>query len=371
MNARVASWDEAFLPGKSGPFSAALAIHALMFVWNPVIMKSGEMKPISEYLQVRYEERLPDIPAVKPDVKKPAPKPVVKKKETPKKKAKKSGLSLAAKPKPVTVAKKQTAAPKKFVSKIEIPKYTPQVKDEIIAASPSPGIAMPAKTRMQQALAPPPRLNGKSRGIPMDDIPFKLTDKGAHVASAVRAVAIPVGEERGDVPMLPPAAVFSEAPRGLKTVQGYRDRPGLGTGSGELRGRNKSGGYFGVVKAPVYVSGELTGGGGTGKAVKAAVTGQGFEIGGPIGDRKIVRRRLPEYPTWAEEKGISAAVQIFFTVRPDGTIRTNLRVDRSSGYPELDQLAMQALLQWKFSSTSARSDDNTAWGVITFRFTLS
>jgi len=73
-------------------------------------------------------------------------------------------------------------------------------------------------------------------------------------------------------------------------------------------------------------------------------------------DRKILARRLPEYPDWAEEKGISAVVQIFFTVRPDGSIRTNMRVDKSSGYPELDQLAKEALLKWRFSATHAASE---------------
>ena len=66
------------------------------------------------------------------------------------------------------------------------------------------------------------------------------------------------------------------------------------------------------------------------------VTGKGFEIGGPVGDRKIIQRRLPEYPAWAEEKGIMAMVKIYFTVRPDGSLRSTLRILSSSGYADLD-----------------------------------
>ena len=101
------------------------------------------------------------------------------------------------------------------------------------------------------------------------------------------------------------------------------------------------------------------------------VRGQGFEVGGPVGDRKILRRHLPEYPTWAEEKGISAIVKIFFTVKSDGSIRQSLRVVRSSGYTELDSLAKEAILAWRFSPTRASSTTEESWGVVTFRFTLA
>ena len=64
-------------------------------------------------------------------------------------------------------------------------------------------------------------------------------------------------------------------------------------------------------------------------------------------------------------------VKIYFTVRPDGTIRTSMRILRSSGYTELDTLAKEALMKWQFSPTSASSSEQEAWGVITFRFTLA
>jgi len=356
---RVLHWEDAYMPGKMGPFTAAIVAHVFMFIWNPIVMRSGNFDPLSQYMQVKYEDKLPTPPpVVKPAPKKP--EPVVKKK------AKKSGLSMTKKPAPMKVVKKVAPkpAPKPFVSKIAIPKFIPRSDEEMIAASPSPGISAPARKLMAQA--PVPLLKGKTRGVRAQDITMKLEDRGTHISGG-RMIAIPIAEERGDTPYLP-AASLAEAPKARKTNMGARFTPGQGSGSGELVGKNK-GGYFGVAKAPVYVQGDLSGSGG--KSRKSTIQGQGFEIGGPIGDRKIMRRRLPEYPAWAEEKGVSAVVQIFFTVRPDGSIRTTMRVDRSSGYPELDQLAKEALAQWKFSPTSAASSEDTAWGVITFRFTLS
>ena len=133
-------------------------------------------------------------------------------------------------------------------------------------------------------------------------------------------MAIPIGEESGEVASLPGGAVLHSAPKGAKTIQGYHFQPGLGSGSGELAGRNKTG-YHGVIQADTYVEGALEGAAG-GNSKGKVVGGPGFEIGGPVGDRKIVRRRLPEYPEWAEEKGISALVKIYFTVNPDGSIRS-------------------------------------------------
>jgi len=185
-------------------------------------------------------------------------------------------------------------------------------------------------------------------------------------------VAIPVGEERAEVASLRRAPMIPDAAKGKKGIAGYRFSPGEGSGSGELAGHDRSGrvGYHGVVKADAYIEGSLNGATGDGRGGKV-VAGKGFEIGGPVGDRKIIHRKIPQYPAWAEEKGISAMVKIYFTVRSDGGIRSYTRILMSSGYAELDDIAKQALLQWRFSPTEADSSESSAWGVITFRFTLA
>lgn len=94
---------------------------------------------------------------------------------------------------------------------------------------------------------------------------------------------------------------------------------------------------------------------------------QALLISGDISGRQIIAAKKPSFPRWAQDQGIEAAVTLFFTVRPDGTVKDNVLVERTSGYTELDDLAKEALLQFKFASISA-SEDQT--GYATFRYML-
>lgn len=369
---RAITLEQVYLPNQWMPFSAAMGFHFFLLLWNPVILSQGTSIKPPPPIEIKMADHLPSLDIPKP---KPIEKKVVKK-------AKKSGLAMQPKPAPVQITRRQpkpatkpaAEAPKRFVSKVEIPKFVPRSNDEPIAASPIPGLAPSAPRRMTQAFAKPQKLTGKTRGIRAGDINFKLTDRGSPGMSgaASRVVAIPIGEESGDIATLPSAPILHNAPKGLKANAGYRFTPGQGSGSGELVGKNKENytGYHGAAYADTYVEGSLSAASGNGKG-RSSVAGQGFEIGGPVGDRKIMKRRLPEYPSWAEEKGISAMVKIYFTVKSDGSIRSNMRVMRSSGYAELDSLAKDALMAWRFAPTSASSNEQEAWGVITFRFTLA
>ncbi len=94
---------------------------------------------------------------------------------------------------------------------------------------------------------------------------------------------------------------------------------------------------------------------------------QALLIQGDIAGRQIITAKKPVYPRWAQEQGLEAAVTIYFVVRPDGTVKDNLIIERSSNYPELDQLAKEALLQFKFAPISG-SDEQS--GYATFRYML-
>lgn len=96
---------------------------------------------------------------------------------------------------------------------------------------------------------------------------------------------------------------------------------------------------------------------------------QGASIEGPLSNRAVLHKVIPEYPAWAEEQGIMGTVRIYFSVTRDGRISSTLRVDRTSGYPELDRLAMAALQQWRFAPSG--SEGGSQWGIITFMFSLA
>lgn len=94
---------------------------------------------------------------------------------------------------------------------------------------------------------------------------------------------------------------------------------------------------------------------------------QALLIQGDIAGRGILTAKKPSYPRWAQDQGIEATVTLFCTVRPDGSVKDNIMVERTSGYSELDDLAKEALLQFRFETVST-ADDQT--GYATFRFML-
>lgn len=94
---------------------------------------------------------------------------------------------------------------------------------------------------------------------------------------------------------------------------------------------------------------------------------QALLIQGDIAGRQILVAKKPVYPRWAQEQGLEATVTIYFVVRPDGSVKDNLIIERTSNYPELDNLAKEALLQFKFAPIPG-SDEQS--GYATFRFML-
>lgn len=92
------------------------------------------------------------------------------------------------------------------------------------------------------------------------------------------------------------------------------------------------------------------------------------EISGPLAQRKVLSSALPSYPEWARAKNVEAEVVIRFFVSAEGRVRDRLILERTSGYPELDRLSMEAIKRWTFVPLSGAQEDQ--WGIITFRFRL-
>ncbi len=356
-------------------FGLAVASHIILFLWNPTLLPAGHLAPPPELMHVEFREALP--PVVKPQPPKPVVKPIEKKKapvvqKKLEKKAKKSGLTLSAKSHaPVKKAAPVPVAKPKPV--IAIPHYVPHTaEDDLVNPSHAPQqLSVPARPASPNVLSAPQKLVGKTRGVKVSNVRFELAEAGTLSGSARAGspvVAIPLGEEAGDMAVLPSAPALHESPKGKGLGGASRYQPGLGAGAGELAGRNRGGYRGGVIRADAGVSAEV-GITGTGSS-KGHAGAAGPDIAGPVGDRGISKKVLPEYPAWAEEKGISAMVKIYFTVRADGSVRSTLEIRQSSGYAELDELAKDALRKWKFQPTDASSGESDAWGVITFRFTL-
>lgn len=102
----------------------------------------------------------------------------------------------------------------------------------------------------------------------------------------------------------------------------------------------------------------------------APVAKASYSITGPLRDRKILGKVLPEYPEWAQQKGATAVIALHLSVDPDGSVQTSVFVEQTSGSGEWDQQVANALRRWRFAPLAAEATQEIQDGVITFRFTL-
>jgi len=96
-----------------------------------------------------------------------------------------------------------------------------------------------------------------------------------------------------------------------------------------------------------------------------------FAIFGKIRNRKILRLKMPKYPAWAEEQGIEASATIRIGVLPEGIVdESSVFVEATSGYTDLDNLAIEAAKQFIFAPLSTSKQQNIEYGSIRFVFQL-
>jgi len=92
-----------------------------------------------------------------------------------------------------------------------------------------------------------------------------------------------------------------------------------------------------------------------------------MQLEGEVANRPIVKKVTPKYPKRARKMGWEGTVVLDFLVDANGNVY-DIRVVRSSGYPDLDQAAINALKQWKFAPKPGK---NAEKGRLTVRFTLT
>lgn len=95
----------------------------------------------------------------------------------------------------------------------------------------------------------------------------------------------------------------------------------------------------------------------------------GASLMGPVADRALQSHSAPEYPEWAKASGVEASVSLYFVVLPDGRIKENIFVEKTSGYEDFDTNAIAALRTWRFAPLGP-GVTGEQWGTITFHFRL-
>jgi TonB family protein len=135
------------------------------------------------------------------------------------------------------------------------------------------------------------------------------------------------------------------------------------------------GGSGGAGLAPATLPSAKTGAGGGAPAAAdmgervARRTVAGASLAGPIADRKVLSTVVPEYPDWAKREAVEGSVTLYFVVRPDGTVKENVVVQKTAGFGDFDDNARTALRGWRFEPLGA-GRTGEQWGTITFHFRL-
>lgn len=397
----------------------AVGLHALALFWNPILLQS-HYKPIHDFVTVDIVEQPAPGAAAQP----PAIKQKMTLMDTLKDmlmKPKTEEIAHVA-PEPLTsrvAAPIQPALKERSMPHAIAKMFQPKSQTEDLAAASAPN-AIQTQTKNFAIPTAAPALTSKSfGGIRAKDLPFQvgtdqklaggdatvipvavgrnkastalgysnpaLKDAGQHHGVLAQKLGGPVGDlsalggGAASTIQLSGTGGTGNAPTGATRGSVLQDRAGSGSGGGLVSkgmfggsGRGGSGvgsGIAGIPSAAADLDAQL------GASVSDRSRGKqqpkkGFEIAGPLNNRTITHKVIPQYPAWAEEQGIIGSVRIWFTVTSDGTVRSNMRVTKTTGYPDLDKLALEALKQWQFASF-ASSDESSQWGIITFTFSLS
>jgi TonB family protein len=82
---------------------------------------------------------------------------------------------------------------------------------------------------------------------------------------------------------------------------------------------------------------------------------------------RLISLATQRYPTMLREAGISGTVGVYFFVSAEGEV-TNAVVQRSSGYPQFDQVALQIAQQGEFDPAMNRDRPVGVWIVLPIVF---
>jgi len=408
-------------------WTIAIGLHLLLFLMNFDLYKTGEAKKLIPVVEIEYvvqenvvRARRVGVPGKPPRTIKQKVKHFFTKKVEPAKKeealADKASSKLEV-DKIKGISQEKTLVDKKRSLSREVDlALNNKSKEELISKSEQDRILLASggtgvtDTKSQ-------KLKDKEYKIAKKDLPFQVADRKG-VRGDEDIVAIDLGKKTSK-------NIVTQAPS-LKDIKG---KAGFGEGVvGVVRGepREKLSGsevlanLLGIAKEEEArrsgSGGVLMGDGGTLKEAKSEEEGKGgtlskgvvlsrtpakgsglagsgteeassssrvdkrvarkhrgkviFEIMGPLSRRTVLYRERPSYPEWAEKEGIEAGVSVHFVVLSNGEVKDNIYVVKTSGYPVLDKLVMEALRNWKFAVLKGDIYGKEEWGVLTFYFSL-
>ncbi len=157
----------------------------------------------------------------------------------------------------------------------------------------------------------------------------------------------PIGSA-AQVPLEPQPTVFPASPLPAEGPLPSSDTPAPGSGSGT------PGGALGGV------AGGMVGG----------------SVGGTVGgvipprfDAAYLQNPPPDYPSLSRRLGEEGRVLLRVLISPEGLPR-DIQLQTSTGYPRLDQAALQTVRRWRFVPAMRGDEALAAWVLVPIRFNL-
>lgn len=93
-------------------------------------------------------------------------------------------------------------------------------------------------------------------------------------------------------------------------------------------------------------------------------------IAPPVADASAAQNRAPVYPLLSRKKKEQGTVLLKLLVKADGTVGS-ISVQHSSGYPRLDQAALNAVKSWRFVPATQQGQALDYWYEMPMTFALN
>ena len=89
----------------------------------------------------------------------------------------------------------------------------------------------------------------------------------------------------------------------------------------------------------------------------------------PRFDAAYLNNPLPNYPTLSKRLNEQGKVAVRVHVTPSG-LPDQVELQKTSGYPRLDNAAMEAIKRWRFVPARQGNETVAAWVIVPMPFTL-
>jgi protein TonB len=129
--------------------------------------------------------------------------------------------------------------------------------------------------------------------------------------------------------------------------------------------------------APAHGSGPSVSGGVPGGVAGGVASGTvGGVVGGTVGgivpprfDAAYLQNPPPDYPSLSRRLGEEGRIILRVLISPEGLPR-DIQLQASSGFPRLDQAALQTVRRWRFAPAMRGEEPLAAWVLVPIRFNL-